>query len=224
LRKTSLVLIGLLSITAAAYANIYVIPDRATRNPTDILDWGGQLGPAPIGISSPQTVGTFNGNTVVVSTAGGSMARVDEGAGWAGNFDFGETLLWTQGNGPMTLQLANPVTSVGFGIQDNSFGAFTGILNVYDAGNNLLGSLTLPGNSTNTNDGSALFMGLGDTNGDAISSIQIDTGDHNFAIDDVSFTNTGTATPEPDFYRLVAAGLLALVGAKLRSLKKRPTA
>lgn len=218
LTKTSLALVGFLCVSAAARANIYVIPDVATLNPTDIIDWGGQLGPAVTTLSSPQIVSTFNGNTVEVSTAGGAMQRVDEGNGWTGNFDYGETLLWTRGaNGPLTLQLANPVNAFGFGIQQNAYGPFTATVNAFDAGNNLLGSLTLAGVGTNLENGSALFMGLGETTGNTISSIQIDTGAHDFAINDVGLTTT----PEPDFYGVVTFGLIALVGAKLRGLKKQ---
>jgi hypothetical protein len=214
--KISLVLVGFLCISGAARANIFVIPDRVTQNPTDIIDWG-QLGVATTTLASPQIVGTFNGNTVEVSNVGGAMERLDEGNGWGGNFDFGETLLWTHGaNGPMTLQFVNPVSSVGFDIQDVNFGRFLGILHVYDTSNSLLGSLYLQGLSNSLENGSALFMGLGDTAGDTISSITIDTTSDDFSIDDVSLTTT----PEPDFYRVVTLGLLALVGAKLRSLRK----
>jgi hypothetical protein len=91
-------LLSVLSAIALA-DNFQILPDRASQNPTDIIDWT-QLGPSTLvtgsTISSPQVVTTFNGNPVLVGNMnGGDFLRLDEGFGWLGNFDFGESLVWT---------------------------------------------------------------------------------------------------------------------------------
>jgi hypothetical protein len=216
LRKESLILIALLGITGVAQANLVPIHSRAEQNPTDVLDWGLTLGPEGSTYSAPQTVQTFNGNTVTVGTSGGPMQQVVEGSLWIGNFDYGENLLSTNGaNGPMALLLSTPVSSFGFTIQARDPGPFTGIAAAFDTQFNLLGSLELSGNSTNLENGSALFLGLRDSSPD-IAGIVIDAGaTHNFAIDAVTFT------PEPGLYGVLALGLAGLAGARRWYLSPR---
>src|SRR5215469_571181 len=90
---------------------------------------------------------------------------------WNGNFEPGENLLSTGnggGPGPLTIAFASGVSSVGFQIQDAFFAPFTATLHAFN-GANLLFTLILPGNSNDHNDGSALFMGIGDLTGPNIT-------------------------------------------------------
>jgi len=97
----------------------------------------------------------------------------------------------------------------------------------YDASFNLLGGLTYNnGFASNLENGSALFIGLGDTTGVNISFITISTyassdgvtSINDFAINDPSFTYA-TAAPEPASLAVPLGMLLTLLGA-IRRFKK----
>jgi hypothetical protein len=234
-RKILLLPIVLASVGVLAQADVLVpIPDRATQNPTDIIDWT-QLGLDGTLLTTPQLVSTFEGNLALVGNImGGDFLRVDNGNSWAGNFDFLESLVWTGnanfgvgGGGPFAMVFMNPVASIGFNIQADLWGPFSATLAVFDSSFNPLGSLTLPGTSDGNPNGSALFLGLGDLSGANIGIVLIgtDSGDpiwnNDFAINDPSFTY-GSTVPEPASTAMVGAALVAagLLGRKLRRAKK----
>jgi hypothetical protein len=221
-----------LSILANADSFV-VIGSRADQNPTDIIDWN-QLGPDGTLLTSPQAVSTFNGNSASVgNTTSTNFIRADQGTSWNGNFDFGESLIWTgnpaftpAGPGPLELSLATAVQSFGFAIQADEFGAFGVDVQVFDAAHNLLTDQTFTGNSDSSGNGSALFVGLGDTTGGNISDIVISTSSadasfaNDFAIDDPSFTYGGTApVPEPRSMAILLSALLGVAGV-IRRFRK----
>src|SRR5205823_979702 len=165
--------ITLFSVAAVAHADTFaVIPSRAAQDPTDIIDWT-QLGPDGTQLTTPQLVSSFNGNLAQIGNVNGSdFLRAAEGASWAGNFDFGEPLLWTGnlnfatgGLGPVTIVLQNPVLSFGFGIQAQWPGPFTATVDALDVNGSALFGATFNGFSNNLENGSALFIGLADTTG-----------------------------------------------------------
>ena len=85
-----------------------------------------------------------------------------EGGSWAGNFTNNDPVLETGviQDGILQFVFSFPVVAVGANIQTQAYGAFTGLINVYDAANVLLVSYTLAGLSSGANDGSAIFMGV----------------------------------------------------------------
>lgn len=211
------------SLSILANGDAFVVfGSRAAQNPTDTIDWT-QLGAAVSSFTSRQSVVSFDGqNDLVGNTNGTNFLRVDEGNGWTGNFDFGESLIWTgaggssgSGPGPFGMVLQNPVGSFGFSIQADEYGAFSVDVEALDAGFNLLFDHTFNGVSTNLENGSALFVGLGDTTGVNISEILIRASSaattNDFAIDDPSFTYT-TATPEPRSLAVLLSALLGVAG------------
>jgi len=232
LKKILVVCIALLCLGTLAFADSFVVFNtRADQNPTDIIDWG-QLGAPGTIVPSPTNVSSFGGLNATVAVAGPNMVAMQQGVTWNGNFDFGENLLWTgnpnfisgTGPGPITINFAHGVSSVGFAISSDFFGAFTATLQVYGSGG-LLDTLTESGVSSPNGDGSALFMGLGDLSGANITKIVISEIDANatndFAIDAVSITTGGGQTvPEPSSIALLGSGLLTMAGVLRRKLAR----
>jgi hypothetical protein len=164
------------------------------------------------------------------------MAYVQQtNAGWAGNFDGGANVLWDRNCGVggncngdldptdgMTVTFSTPLNSVGFQIDADYYGTFTGQLEVFGT-SGLLGTLILNGVTNGNGDGSALFMGLLDDSGANITSIDIQTYNsfdiNDFAIDDISITSdASTSVPEPGSIVLLASVVLGVAGLLRRRL------
>lgn len=227
MKKIWLLPIALLWLGALATADSFTTyATRVQQNPNDIIDWG-QLGPDLTASSSPASVTSFNGLGATVSIAGTTMFTVvDYFGSWIGNFEAGENLLYTGnqeggGPGPMTIAFATGVSSVGFQVQDVFFGGFTATLQAFN-GSNPLFSLMMNGMSNGNNDGSAIFMGIGDLTGPNITSIVIsDQGvsdANDFAINAVSLVTS--SVPEPSSIALLSSGLLGMAGIFRRKFGK----
>lgn len=109
LKQTLLFTFVLLGVNTVAFGDDFtILTTRAQQNPTDIIDWG-QLGPDSTVIGTPALVSSFNGNLALVGNInGGDFFRLDSGIGWLGNFDYGETLVWT-GNSKFRFGWRRPV-------------------------------------------------------------------------------------------------------------------
>jgi hypothetical protein len=167
-----------------ASANIIGITSLAALGATDSIDWS-QLGPAFTVLPVPQMVISTNGLTAVVSQSPGTnFERLDQNNGWAGNFAPGTPLLWNQiatspspgfcvGLGcqasTITVTFDQPVAGAGAQIQPDFYGSglrgcgvdgFCARVRAFDVSNQLLGSFGTSGLSTDSGDGSAMFIGL----------------------------------------------------------------
>jgi len=236
LKRYLAIAIALVSFRAIASADTFtVLPDRAAQitSPTfDLIDWGANYGPANnFSVPASTTWTSFNGATgTITNVSGRDMAQVDQtfpgGGIWEGNFDIGESLLYNQNNrnNPADGTIVNfntPVNSVGFGIDADFYGSFTGQLEAFGKLGNLLFKLDSPGVANGNSDGSELFLGLQDLSGPNIYSIDIQTGldvdINDFAIDDISMTSDA-AVPEPGSIVLLASALLCVAGLLRRRL------
>ena len=196
-------------------------------NGTDSFDWTTNYGPPFSSIPQDSIANSNGGNTAQVHFAGGANGeRRDEANGWGGNFAPGDELLWTGGeNGPLTFTFGNAVSGVGANIQADFFGAFTALIQAFDANGNLIDSFSEDGNSNSNNDGSAIFIGLANDPGIksvtfSLTSCALECGD--FAINQLDTTaGGGGGVPEPASLVLMGSGLFSLAGIARKRLGKR---
>jgi hypothetical protein len=153
-----------------------LVTSRSALAGTDLVKWG-NFGPAGTLVANPSTIlsnGAFSVN--VSKTVSGAFkidaqlpASVGASASWTGNFAPGDLLLYTNNFGidqvnPITLDFgATAVAAGGAQIQANAHGKFTAKVEAFDAGGTSLASFTENGNSTGTEDNSAIFLGISST-------------------------------------------------------------
>jgi PEP-CTERM motif len=232
LKKILLIAIALISLGTLAYADSFVVyGSRAAQPIDDIIDWG-QVGPPGTLVTTPFFGSTFLGNPFLAgNTNGSNFYALQEGNGWNGGFDYGESLVWTgnpnfvpAGFGPFAVVLGTPASTFGFSIEADLIADYTVNVQAYDSSGDLLFQNNFFGKGgCGFGNSCVLFVGMGDLNGANISEILISTdqGDpmwnNDFAIDDVSL-GYGPAVPEPGSLLLMGTGLLGAVGVMRRKL------
>ncbi len=112
-------------------------------------------------------------------------------------------------------------------IQGNIFGAFSAQVEALDSGGLVLATFATAGNSTNSADNSAVFIGVQATGGSTFQALRfsVTRGDgipESFSINQFSFTLSDgppvTATPLPP---TIVAALLGVAGLGSVSLRRR---
>lgn len=182
----------------------------------DSVDWLA-LGPEFATPSNPFAITSADGLNLTVSKASaGPFERVDEGGfGWLGNFTVGDALLWASLTpGPLTIDFGTGVLGAGLQIQNDALGAFTATVEAFDASNVSLGAFSFNGNSTQAEDGSAIFVGVLGTTAD-VRRITFDvSGSSSFAVNRVSIA---AAVPEPGTALGAGMACLFLIGSRRRA-------
>ena len=124
----------------------------------------------------------------------------------------------------LTLLFSQGISSVGAQIASNFYGPFTGTITAYD-GAILLGSYTENGDSTNSNDGTAIFLGFADLSAPDITSVVFTYtagAPQGFILDTLQMNDPlPVITPEPG--KTLSLGLFGLVGLMLWHRRTLPT-
>jgi hypothetical protein len=116
------------------------------------------------------------GLSLTVSSPSGFIERRDQGSGWMGCMDSGESLLWKHEGfdlvtEPLTVSFSTPVIAVGANIQNDAYGEYVGWIEAFDINNQSLGLFSANANASYCTDGGAAFVGL-DAGSALISSVK----------------------------------------------------
>src|SRR5438034_7235989 len=176
----------------------------------DSLDWG-QLGLPFTVVAAPFSATSVGGLTInVTQPFNVPFERLDEGNGWDGIFTIGEHLLANRGTGEMDFS-QTPIAGFGTAIQADTQGPYTATLSAFD-GATLLGSLTVSGDNTSAENGTAPFAGITDSVAEITSIVITNTGtfENSFGIDSLSLRTAPVPlpVPEPASWILLSSALL----------------
>ncbi len=184
-------------------------------------NWG-QLGSAGTAVSSPFSLTSANGLDIT-GTFSGSGLLGQQGSGvndFLGNFSPGDNLILVRADS-LTLLFSQGISSVGAQIASNFYGPFTGTITAYD-GATLLGSYTENGNSTDSNDGTAIFLGFADLSAPDITSVVFTYtagAPQGFILDTLQMNDPlPVITPEPGTLSLALFSLIGLMLWRRRSI------
>jgi hypothetical protein len=194
----------------------------ASGSTNDSANWG-QLGSPGTAVSSPFSLTSANGLDITGTFSGsGLLGQQGSGANdFLGNFSPGDNLILVRADS-LTLLFSQGISSVGAQIASNFYGPFTGTITAYDGGT-LLGSYTENGNSTNSNDGTAIFLGFADLSAPDITSVVFTYtagAPQGFILDTLQMNDPlpTVITPEPGTLRLALFGFVGLMLWRRRTL------
>lgn len=207
-------LLAALSVFAlgATAGTISQATTRIGLGANDIVQWG-LVSDDGTFVLSPYNVVSAGGINLSAAVAGGLAIFVQNGSGgYVGAFSPGDILLDSGLNpGPITIDFATAVRGVGFNVMSLNFGAFTGTIEFFGAGNVSFGTLNVAGTSSTANDGSAPFLG-GTSSARDITRVVISTtgAGTELTINQMSLLTTdapGGEVPEPSTITLFSAAL-----------------
>jgi hypothetical protein len=216
--------LALLSISAFAVSTMADTTSDLTAPgvTNDSASWA-QLGAPGTAVSSPFTLTSANGLGITGTFSGtGLLGQQGTGADdLDGNFTPGDNLILVRADS-LTLVFSEGISSVGAQIASNFYGPFTGEIQAYN-GATLLGSYTEAGDSTDSDDGTAIFLGLADLTAPDITSVVFSYtagAPQGFVLDTLDLNDSASAVgvPEPPTLSLVLLGLAGLMIRRRRAL------
>jgi len=211
-----------------AFATISFVSSPFAGN--DSASWS-QLGANGTGLGATFNATSVLANPIVgtLAAAGGEVCVVDaaslcswpdSGTATSGDFQSGDSLVWTNNNGPISLAF-NAVFDAGLWIQLNEPGTYTVQIQAFH-------NLTSLGIGTSVSDGSGdpVFAGIVDSLQEVTRitlSITacgscLNMGD--FAIDRLSLLEPSAGVPEPSSWLLIATGILGIGLLNRKNLKR----
>ncbi len=192
-------LLGGMTVSSTAKAQLVQDSSTVTLNPNDTVDWS-TVGVDSMTIPNPTAFTSTGGLTGEVSGSQGVLERLTEGTSWGGYFPDGEALIYnnfatSRIGQDIILNFNTPVNGVGVVIEPGQGSLFRGVINLYGASDNLLASYQVPWSYPTA------YFGAHDTSGaDSIYSVQLSAfvpayNYEDFAISGVSLNVT--PVPEP---------------------------
>ncbi len=146
--------------SSASAGVVSAISSRALLGGNDTVQWGAAADDGSL-VASPYSRVSTGGVGVAAALTGGFGVFVQNGGGgYTSNFSAGDVVLSTFfTDGPISITFASAIRGLGFNVVNDNFGAFTGTLDFFGAGDVFFGSVGVGGASSNANDGSAPFLG-----------------------------------------------------------------
>ena len=169
MRRAMVCMAAFCTLPMLALADPIAVTSRAALG-SQTIDWS-SYGNAGAMLSTPDAE-SFGGVTAQIGSSAGVAEVRQEGADFTGNFSRGNALLGLPDGYKSDVFgirfTGAAVYGVGTQIEAASgfMGAFTGYMDLYSAANALLGEISVNGNATGAENGSAAFIG-------AISSVPI---------------------------------------------------
>ena len=228
---TLLCLLCLVLGLGSAWANTGSINPNNFTNPVDWCTNYGCVG-ALLGTPTPWFANVAPNTGWVGLISSQNMENRQQGpTSWNGNFSANMGLIYngvtTLGNTPggILVSFDQPVFGAGAYIQPDWYGSFTGTITLYDSSFTQLGSSFSHAGVSDTNVGTALFIGAYDGVAD-VSYAVFDTygvgGDDNLAIGTLRLATSPVSTvPEPSTLLLVAPSMLGLAGVVRRRISRK---
>ena len=203
-------------LTLAMPASASQVLLRADLHGTDFIDWG--LDRDGTTLSTSKNISTAVGLAAKVAVVAGKLTLQTQDLSWFGNFASGASLLSAgrvTPKGPISITFVNGLRAIGAQIQTRAYSPpdFDGVIAVYDRFDHLLESYTRSGQSVNSADDSAIFLGVARSSADIFRvDFNIGVPLFEFAINQVDLI-AGVApppVPEPLGLSLLALGLLGV--------------
>jgi hypothetical protein len=207
----------LCGLASTAQAGIVQVFNAGQLGTTTTVNWD-IVGPVPGSVSTyaQAPVGSL---IVHINTASG-LLNLDTGSTVGGFLPSDNLLAQVPGDlsDLILVGFSQPVRGIGTQIESLLPGHYTGIMDLYNSGGNLLDEITVSANTTAASDGSAPFIGALSSSADIDYAIfSVNNGNPNFPkAGDVAINALDVVVPEPLTLSLFGAGFIGITAMRRR--------